>query len=161
MKLLVQRVARADVTVDGESIGAVGQGYALFLGVMRGDTENEVRFLVHKILGLRLFAGDDGTVNHRSIVDVHGGILVVSQFTLAGLVEKGNRPDYTAAADRETAMRLYEAFLAILRSAAPALIIATGRFGAHMHVDLVNDGPVTLLLERKPRMTGDGSFPGA
>ena len=146
MRILLQKVTHAAVTVDGETVGAIQQGYLLFLGVMCGDDEGKAQWLAEKIINLRLFESEDGTINGRSIVDVGGSIVVVSQFTLAGDVQKGNRPDYTAAAPREEAKRLYEIFMGILR--AKGVTVQSGTFGAHMHVDLENDGPVTLLLER-------------
>lgn len=147
MRILLQKVTRASVHVAGEAVGTIGRGYLLFLCVLKGDTAEDAAFLAHKITSLRLWEGESGTINDRSILDVGGEILVVSQFTLAGESAKGNRPDYTAAADPETARKLYEQFQQLLRERGVAHV-ASGRFGAHMLVDLQNDGPVTLLLHR-------------
>jgi D-tyrosyl-tRNA(Tyr) deacylase len=147
MRVLLQKVTKAAVSVDGQTVGAIDAGYLLFLGVLRGDTAAEAQWLAHKITQLRLFPGEDGTINDRSLLQVNGGALVVSQFTLAGRTEKGNRPDYTQAAPPAEANELYEQFAAALRTAGISPV-ATGRFGATMEVSLTNDGPVTLLLER-------------
>lgn len=147
MILLLQRVSHARVTVDGAAVGECGPGYLLFLCVLSGDTEEQARQLAQKVVSLRLFDGADGKINDRSLLDVGGEACVVSQFTLAGRTEKGNRPDYTAAADRGTAETLYVRFQELLREAGVRQV-AAGTFGAHMAVELVNDGPVTLVLER-------------
>lgn len=147
MKLVLQRVTEAAVDVGPETVGSIGPGYLLLLGVLPGDTEEDARFLARKTASLRLFDGPDGKINDRSVVDIGGGVLVVSQFTLAGRTEKGNRPDYTGAADRVTAERLYDRFAQMLGEEGVAQV-ERGRFGAHMRVRLVNDGPVTLLLEK-------------
>lgn len=147
MRIILQRVTRAAVTVEGEETGVIGQGYLLLLGVMEGDTGAEARWLAEKIVRLRLFDGPEGKINDRSILETGGGVLVVSQFTLAADIRKGNRPDYTAAAGPDAAKELYEQFLADLRGLG-VKEVATGRFGARMEVDLTNDGPVTLILER-------------
>lgn len=147
MRLLLQRVSQASVSVDGKVIGQIGRGYLLFLGVMKGDTEAQALWLSEKVSKLRLFDGDDGTINDRSVVDIAGEVLVVSQFTLAGRTEKGNRPDYTRAEEPGRARELYEFFVERLR-ALGIKNVATGEFGACMQVSLINDGPVTLLLER-------------
>lgn len=147
MRIVLQRIGRGHVIVDGEVVGRVERGYLLLVGVMHGDTAENARWLAEKIVKLRLFDGDNGTVNDRTILEVGGGILVVSQFTLAGDVRKGNRPDYTAAAAPREAEELYERFVSDLRGLGVARV-DTGRFGAHMAVDIANDGPVTLILER-------------
>ncbi len=147
MRVLLQRVSQASVTVDGTLIASIGRGYLLLLGVLEGDTKEQAEWLAQKIVKLRLFDGDDGKVNDRSVLDIGGEILLVSQFTLAGDVRKGNRPDYTAAARPDIAQPLYEYFLACLRRAGVAKV-ATGEFGAMMEVALVNDGPITLWMER-------------
>jgi D-aminoacyl-tRNA deacylase len=146
MRIILQRVSSASVSVDGAVIGSIGRGYLLFLGVMKGDTEVKGRWLAEKISKLRLFDAEDGKINDRSIVDIAGSALVVSQFTLAGTADKGNRPDYTGAETPDVARILYEQFVRALREAGVARV-ETGEFGAHMHVTLVNDGPVTLLLD--------------
>lgn len=145
MRIVLQRVTKAQVTVGNECIGSVGLGYVLLVGVMKGDTEQSAQWLAEKISKLRLFDGPDGKVNDRSIIDMRGEVLVVSQFTLGGDVRKGNRPDYTAAEAPARAQQLYQYFVHELGQVGIAKV-ATGEFGAHMHVELVNDGPVTILL---------------
>lgn len=147
MRILLQKVKNASVSVDGKPVGEIGPGYLLFVGILQDDTATQADWLSEKILGLRLFEGEDGRINDRSIADIKGGILIVSQFTLAGDVSKGNRPDYTAAAQREEAMRLYRYFIDRMKES--GLIVETGEFGAMMDVSLVNDGPVTLVIERE------------
>lgn len=147
MRILLQRVHHASVTVDGAVIGSIGRGYVLFVGVMRGDTEDAARRLASKIVKLRLFDGAEGKINDRSLLEIDGEALVVSQFTLAGDTTKGNRPDYTAAESPDQAETLYDVFREALR-AEGVRHVAAGTFGAHMQVALLNDGPVTLLLEK-------------
>ncbi len=144
MRAVVQRVSQSEVTVDGEAVGRIGRGLMVLLGVARGDTEADVRFLADKIPRLRIFEDDDGKMN-RSLIDVGGGMLVVSQFTLLGDCRKGRRPSFVQAADPETATTLYEDFVNRVREL--DIHVETGRFGAMMAVSLVNDGPVTLILE--------------
>jgi D-aminoacyl-tRNA deacylase len=144
MRLVVQRVTQASVTVDGQRVGAIEGGLLVFLGVGHDDGDTEVSWAVEKIAGLRIFEDDDGRMN-RSVEDVGGGVLVVSQFTLYGDVRKGRRPAFTAAGPPELATRLYEAVCDGLRSR--GLMVQSGRFAADMKVSLVNDGPVTLLLD--------------
>jgi D-tyrosyl-tRNA(Tyr) deacylase len=144
MRAVVQRVSRAGVTVDGEPVGAVGRGLLVLLGVAPGDTESEARWLADKIVGLRIFPDDEGKMN-RDVAEISGGVLVVSQFTLYGDCRKGRRPSFVGAAAPELAEPLYETFVAAVR--AHGLPAATGRFGAMMQVELINDGPVTLLVE--------------
>ncbi len=144
MRAVVQRVSQSEVTVDGEAVGRIGRGLMVLLGVARGDTEAEVRFLADKIPRLRIFEDDNGKMN-RSLIDVGGGMLVVSQFTLLGDCRKGRRPSFVQAADPETATALYEDFVGRVREL--DIHVETGRFGAMMAVSLVNDGPVTLILE--------------
>ncbi len=146
MRVQLQRVISASVTVDGQTVGAIGAGYVLFVGVMAGDTAEQAVWLAEKIVKLRMYDGLEGKINDRSLLETGGGALVVSQFTLAGRTEKGSRPDYTAAAKPDTARPLYDTFVEALRAQGVARV-ETGRFGAHMTVSLVNDGPVTLLLE--------------
>ncbi len=150
MRVLLQRVTRAAVHIDGRSVGSIDAGYVLFVGVLNGDAETEATWLARKVSQLRLFTGPGGRINDRSILETGGGVLVVSQFTLAGTAEDGNRPDYTAAARPEEAEPLYAFFCSELRRHGIASV-ETGVFGAMMEVSLVNDGPVTLLLERAPR----------
>lgn len=145
MKVVLQRVSRASVAVDGKVVGAIGRGYLALIGITHTDGEPEIDWMAEKILTLRLFPDADGKMN-RSLVDAGGAVLVVSQFTLYGDVRKGRRPSFVDAAPPEVAEPLYERFVARLRTV--GLEVATGAFGALMDVELVNDGPVTLLLER-------------
>lgn len=147
MRCLLQKVKNASVSVDGSVIGSIDRGYLLFLGVLEGDTEQEALQLAEKIVKLRLFGGPDGTINDQSLLESGGEVLVVSQFTLAGRTEKGNRPDYTQAARPDVAKPLYERFVSHCRSLGIKKV-ETGQFGAKMEVSLVNDGPVTLFLEK-------------
>lgn len=147
MRALVQRVSQARVVVDGEEVGAVGQGYAVLLGVHMRDTAAEARSLAEKVAHLRVFADDEGKMN-RSVIDVGGAVLSVSQFTLYGNTEKGRRPSFIEAAPPEQANALYEVFNARLREL--GVPVATGRFRAVMTVEIHNDGPVTLMLEAVP-----------
>lgn len=144
MRAVVQRVSKASVTVDGNIVGHVGRGFLVLLGVSAEDSAADLEYTVSKVLGLRVFEDDDGKMN-RSIVDVGGSILAVSQFTLYGDCRKGRRPSFIAAARPEQANELYEAFVAKVREAGVAC--ETGQFQADMDVELVNDGPVTLLLD--------------
>jgi D-tyrosyl-tRNA(Tyr) deacylase len=146
MRAVIQRVSEASVTVDGAMVGRIGPGWLVLLGVARGDTEAEVAWMAEKLLNLRGFEDDQGKMN-RSVRDVRGGILVVSQFTLLGDCRAGRRPSFTEAAEPADAQRLYEAFVTELR--ASGLDIGTGVFRAMMKVALVNDGPVTFLLESR------------
>lgn len=146
MKVLLQRVSRASVTIDSEMVGSIGRGFCLLVGFTQADTMAEVEWMAEKVAGLRLFPDPDGKMN-LGLEDVAGGLLVVSQFTLYGDAAKGRRPSFVAAARPETAIPLYEGFCA--RLAAKGLAVATGRFGADMHVEIHNDGPVTLMLERE------------
>ena len=143
MILVVQRVSRAEVRIDGEVVGKVGLGFMVLLGVERGDSRADADVLARKLLALRIFPGR--TPMDLSIKDVGGSCLVVSQFTLAGSTRKGNRPGFERAEDPTLANSLYEYFAARLVEA--GISVATGRFGAHMDVDLVNDGPVTFILK--------------
>jgi D-aminoacyl-tRNA deacylase len=147
MRVVLQKVSSASVSVDGSVIGSIGEGYLLFLGVIDGDTEEQARWLAEKIVKLRLFDGEDAKINDKSILDVDGGILVISQFTLAGRTEKGNRPDYTQAMKPQEAEVLYNRFIDLLKENG-VQAVASGSFGAHMEVELINDGPVTLVLEK-------------
>jgi D-aminoacyl-tRNA deacylase len=146
MRCVLQRVSEASVTVEGVVVGRIGMGYLLLLCVMQGDTAQQVSKLAEKICGLRLFDGEDGKVNDRSLLDCQGGALVVSQFTLAADLRKGRRPDYTGAASPDEAKHLYEAFVSALHSLG-VQTVQTGSFGAMMDVALRNDGPVTIFLD--------------
>lgn len=145
MRVLLQRVSQASVTINGRVVGEIGIGFALLVGFTQTDTLDEVQWMTDKVVGLRVFNDGDGKMN-CDLTTVGGRILVVSQFTLYGDTAKGRRPSFIDAARPETAIPLYEAFLASLRSSGVA--VASGEFGADMQVALVNDGPVTLMLER-------------
>jgi D-tyrosyl-tRNA(Tyr) deacylase len=154
MCAVVQRVREARVTVEDRVTGAIGRGLLVFLGVERGDGPPDVAYVAAKVRDLRIFAddgGDDGRVRmNRSVADVAGGVLVVSQFTLAADCRSGRRPSFDAAAPPELARPLYEAVVADLR--AGGLAVETGEFQADMQVALVNDGPVTILLDSRKRL---------
>ena len=145
MRVVLQRVSRARVTVDGRVTGEIGRGLLLLAGFTEGDTEDALAWMADKVVGLRIFADDEGKMN-RSVQEVGGGLLVVSQFTLYGDARKGRRPSFVDAARPEVAIPLYQRFVQLLR--ATGLPVGTGEFGAMMDVELVNDGPVTLILER-------------
>lgn len=144
MRALVQRVRRGAVWVEGRLLSEVGQGLVVLLGVRHEDTEDDARWLARKVAQLRVFADPEGKMN-RSVLDVGGGVLSVSQFTLYGDARKGNRPSFVDAAQPEHARRLYEVFNDALR--AHGVPVATGQFGAVMLVEIHNDGPVTLWLD--------------
>ncbi|MGE5188649.1 MAG: D-aminoacyl-tRNA deacylase [Gemmatimonadota bacterium] len=146
MRVVVQRVGSASVTSEGKLLGSIGRGLLVLVGMAPGDDAAAVRWMAEKVLRLRIFEDDAGKMN-RSVEEIGGGILVVSQFTLYGDAARGNRPSFAAAAPPDVAKPLYEMFVGTLASMAP-LPVATGRFGAAMEVALVNDGPVTILLER-------------
>ncbi len=144
MRALVQRAARAAININGTPAGTMGAGLVVLLGITHSDSEKDVRYLADKCLGLRIFADENGKMN-RSLLDVGGDLMIVSQFTLYGDCRHGKRPGFTDAANPVHAIPLYEAFIARCREAVPGLL--TGEFGADMQVELVNDGPVTLMLE--------------
>ncbi|MEX0893998.1 MAG: D-aminoacyl-tRNA deacylase [Gemmatimonadota bacterium] len=146
MRVVLQRVSRAAVRIDGAEVGRIGQGFALLVGFAPGDTEDALVWMADKIVSLRLFPDADGRMN-LGLEEVDGGLLVVSQFTLYGDTRKGRRPSFIGAAEPAEAIPLYERFVALLRERAPSTV-ETGEFGAMMEVELTNDGPVTLLLER-------------
>lgn len=146
MKAVIQRVTQSAVTVDGRTIGAIGHGLMVLLGVGHGDTSRDCRYLAEKIVNLRIFEDDQGKMN-RSLLDVNGAMLVVSQFTLMGDCRKGRRPSFVAAAPPEEAEVRYLEFCECVRE--KGIDVATGRFGAMMQVSLINDGPVTLIVESK------------
>jgi D-tyrosyl-tRNA(Tyr) deacylase len=145
MRIVLQRVSRARVTVEGRATGEIGPGLLLLVGFTDGDSEDALAWMADKVAGLRIFADDEGKMN-RSVQEIGGGLLVVSQFTLYGDTRKGRRPSFIDAARPEIAIPLYERFVDLLR--ATGLPVGTGEFGAMMDVELVNDGPVTLILER-------------
>ncbi len=145
MRIVLQRVSRASVTIAGRTAGAIERGFCLLVGVTHSDTAAEAEWLAEKVSGLRLFADADGKMN-LGLAEVGGAVLVVSQFTLYGDAAKGRRPSFVDAAPPAHAVPVYEAFIAALRGR--GLPVETGEFGAMMAVDLLNDGPVTLILER-------------
>ncbi len=147
MRVVLQRVSRARASVGAKTVGAVGPGLCLLLGIGKDDTERDADLLADKILKLRIFDDERGKMN-RSIVDGGGAILVVSQFTLYGDWRKGNRPSFSDAAPAAVAERLYRHFVERLRGA--GIDVATGEFQARMEVELANDGPVTFVLESSP-----------
>ena len=145
MKVVIQRVREASVTVEGRTVGRIGRGYLVLVGFTAGDDAGVIDWMAGKINGLRVFEDGEGRMN-QSVADVGGSVLVVSQFTLYADVSRGRRPSFIRAAPPETAVLLYERFIEALR--AEELTVASGEFGAAMDVSLVNDGPVTLVLER-------------
>ncbi len=146
MRLLIQRVKHAKVDVDGKTVGAIGPGALVFLGVTHGDDKSKCDWLASKLVNLRMFGDEQGKMN-LSLIDTKGEVLIVSQFTLYGDCSEGRRPSFTAAALPEIAKPLYESFIAeVKKSGLPA---ATGVFGAYMQVSLVNDGPITFLIDSK------------
>jgi len=147
VRVVLQRVSRAAVRVDGKIVGEIGLGFLVLTGFAPTDTDTALDWMADKILGLRLFGDEEGKMN-RDLAEVGGGVLVVSQFTLYGDARKGRRPSFIDAAPPEIAIPLYARFVALLREKAGGIPIATGEFGAMMEVELVNDGPVTLLLEK-------------
>ncbi|MDQ8154084.1 MAG: D-aminoacyl-tRNA deacylase [Gemmatimonadota bacterium] len=145
MRVLLQRVSRAEVRVGERITGTIGRGFLLLVGLTHTDTDAQLVWMADKVAGLRLFGDAEGKMN-LGLEDVGGAVLVVSQFTLYGDAQKGRRPSFVDAARPETAVPLYERFLVLLRER--GLTVATGEFGAMMDVELVNDGPVTLWLEK-------------
>ena len=147
MRIVIQRVGHASVTIEGQVRSAIGKGYLILLGIAEEDTEDDIKWLVNKITGLRIFDDEEGMMN-RSIIDVGGEILVVSQFTLMASYKKGNRPSWIHAACHELSIPLYHRFCDAL-SEALGKPVSTGEFGADMQVELLNDGPVTLCMDTK------------
>ncbi|MDK9718601.1 MAG: D-aminoacyl-tRNA deacylase [Trichlorobacter sp.] len=145
MKAVIQRVSSASVTVDGQVVGQIAQGIMVLLGVKKGDTEAPADWLAEKIVGLRIFEDETGKMN-RSLIDIGGAVLAVSQFTLVGNCDKGRRPSFDTAAPAEEGKRLYDYFVAALKR--QNVPVQTGIFQADMQVSLINDGPVTFILER-------------
>ena len=151
MKLVIQRVSKARVDIDGQTVGSIAYGLCALVGITNTDTHAQCEWMAEKLLALRVFADDEGKMN-RSLCDTGGGILLVSQFTLYGDLSKGTRPSYIEAARPEHAEPMFQAFVALVRTRAascqPPIDVATGVFGAMMQVHLINDGPVTIILER-------------
>jgi D-tyrosyl-tRNA(Tyr) deacylase len=145
MRVVLQRVSRASVTIEGRVAGAISRGFCLLVGFTHSDTGDQVDWMAEKVAGLRLFADAEGKMN-LGLAEVEGALLVVSQFTLYGDSAKGRRPSFIDAARPETAIPLYERFVAALRTR--GVQVATGEFGADMLVEIHNDGPVTLILDR-------------
>lgn len=144
MIALLQRVAQASVSVDGQTVGEAGKGLCVLVCAVKGDTEQQARLLAQKVLQYRIFEDEDGKMN-RSVSDLKGDLLLVSQFTLAADTSRGNRPSFTPAAAPDEAKRLFDVF--VEECGSTGLKTATGVFGAHMTVNIVNDGPVTIWLE--------------
>ena len=147
MRAVLQRVTHASVTINGERSSSIGQGYLVLLGCENADTEEDIQWLSKKICNLRVFDDENGVMN-KSILDVGGEILVVSQFTLMASYKKGNRPSYLRAGSHEITIPLYERFCTVL-SENLGKQVATGEFGAEMKVELLNDGPVTICMDTK------------
>ena len=146
MRAVVQRVTQASVTVEGETVGSVGPGIMVLIGVADGDTDRDLKYIVDKVMNLRIFDDENGVMN-RSVLDAGGSILAVSQFTLYGDARGGRRPSYFTAAGPEMANDFYEQAVAAWR--ANGIHVETGRFRTEMQVSLINDGPVTILLDRE------------
>ena len=149
MKAVIQRVSHASVTIEGSVKSSIEKGYLILLGICNEDSQEDIDWLVHKIVNLRIFDDENGVMN-RNILDANGNIIVVSQFTLMASYKKGNRPSWIRAAGHETAVPLYESFVSTL-STAMGRPVGTGEFGADMKVELLNDGPVTIFIDSKNR----------
>jgi D-tyrosyl-tRNA(Tyr) deacylase len=152
MRAVIQRVSKASVTVDGQVVGKIGRGLLVLLGIGRGDEQNEAILLAEKITDIRIFPDQAGRFN-RSLLDINGEVLAISQFTLYAETRRGRRPSFSDAAPPEIAAPLVDHFIEALRTR--GLVVASGIFGAHMYIDLQNDGPVTIVLDsatfREPR----------
>jgi D-tyrosyl-tRNA(Tyr) deacylase len=146
MRAVIQRVSRASVAVDGAVTGSIGRGLLVFLGVGKEDTDKDIDFIADKIVNLRIFEDTDGKMN-LSVKDIGGSVLLISQFTLYGDCRKGRRPDFTAAGPPDKANQLYEQTIAAIKER--GVLVETGVFAAHMHIDSINDGPVTLILDSR------------
>jgi D-tyrosyl-tRNA(Tyr) deacylase len=149
MKVVIQRVSKASVTIEGVKVASIGNGLLILLGIVEDDTHEDIKWLSNKIVNLRVF-GDENDIMNRSLLDVNGEIIAVSQFTLHASTKKGNRPSYIKAAKPETAIPLYEIFIKQLELDLGKKV-QTGQFGADMKVDLINDGPVTIIIDSKNR----------
>lgn len=149
MKAVIQRVSRASVTIEGTKVSSINNGLLVLLGIINEDITDDIKWLSNKIANLRIFSDENGVMN-KSLVDVNGEVIVVSQFTLYANTRKGNRPSYIKAAKPEIAIPLYEAFVEQLGKDTQS-IIHTGEFGADMKVELLNDGPVTIIIDTKSK----------
>ena len=147
MRLVIQRVSHSSVTVDGKIISSIGKGLMVLVGVENGDTEEDARWLANKTAGMRIFEDEQGVMN-RSVVEIDGQLLAISQFTLTASTKKGNRPSYIRAAGHETAIPMYDKYCELLSEAA-GRPVQKGIFGADMKVDLLNDGPVTIIIDSR------------
>jgi D-tyrosyl-tRNA(Tyr) deacylase len=150
MKIVIQRVSKASVVIEKKSVASIEKGFLILLGIVDEDTQEDIDWLCHKIVGLRVF-NDENQVMNKSIVDIDGNSIVVSQFTLYASTKKGNRPSYIKAAKSEIAIPLYEAFKKTLQSLL-GKPVQSGEFGADMKVRLVNDGPVTVIIDSKDKI---------
>lgn len=149
MRTVIQRVQKASVVVDGKTVSSIGNGLLLLLGIEASDTDEDIQWLCRKVLGLRIFDDEAGVMN-RSVMDIDGDIVVVSQFTLFASYKKGNRPSWLRAAGHEHAVPMYERFVEVL-SQGLGKKVGTGVFGAEMQVELINDGPVTICMDTKDK----------
>lgn len=149
MRLVIQRVLRASVTIDGNLYSSIGNGLMILVGIEEADNDTDIEWLTSKVIKLRIFDDDNGVMN-RSVMDVEGEILAVSQFTLHALTEKGNRPSYIRAAKPDISLPLYDKFCQVLQQKL-GKTVKTGVFGADMKVELINNGPVTILIDSKKR----------
>ena len=149
MKVVIQRVSKASVTVHGETIANIKRGLLVLLGIVNEDTQEDIDWLVKKVSNLRIFNDENGVMN-KSLIDIKGEVIVVSQFTLQASTKKGNRPSYIRAAKPDVAIPLYEKFITTLEKET-SIKIHTGQFGADMKVELLNDGPVTIIIDSKNR----------
>lgn len=147
MKVIIQRVSTASVTIENQKVASIGTGLLVLLGIVNEDTQDDIQWLSRKIVNLRIFE-DENEVMNRSLLDVEGEVIVVSQFTLHASTKKGNRPSYIKAAKPDVAIPLYESFIAQLEKDLGKRV-QTGRFGADMKVELLNDGPVTIIIDSK------------
>lgn len=149
MKAVIQRVLKASVTIEGENVASINEGLLILLGIVNEDTQEDIKWLSNKISNLRIF-GDENDVMNKSILDIEGNVIVVSQFTLHANTKKGNRPSYIKAAKPDVAIPLYEKFVAQLEMDLGKKV-QTGEFGADMKVELLNDGPVTIIIDTKQK----------
>jgi D-tyrosyl-tRNA(Tyr) deacylase len=150
MKLVIQRVSKASVTIEGEKVASIENGLLILLGIVNEDSSEDIKWLSNKTVNLRIFADGEGVMN-KSLKDTNGDIIVVSQFTLHASTKKGNRPSYIKAAKPEVAIPLYKSFLKQLESDL-GKPVQTGAFGADMKVELINDGPVTIIMDTKDKL---------